>query len=63
MSKVLGSVVVQVLLPEVIPVATAPRTVISLPDKPHPITPVVVTSVGNLTNVHVRSLNRVGEIG
>ena len=46
------------LLPEVVPVSTASCTVISLPDKSHAVTPVVVAPVGDLTNVHVRSLDR-----
>lgn len=50
---------VLVIIPEVVPVSTAPGTVVSLPDKPHSVTPVVVTPMGNLTNVHVRTLLRI----
>ena len=47
---------VLVVIPEVVPVATPPRTVVSLPDEPDPVTPVVVTTVSNLPNIHVRAL-------
>ena len=48
---------VLVVVPEVVPVAAAPGTVVPLPDEAHPVTPVVVTPVGDLANVHVRGLD------
>ena len=47
---------VLVVVPEVVPVSTPPRTVVALPDEPDPVTPVVVTTVSNLANIHVRAL-------
>ena len=47
---------VVVVVPEVVPVSTPPSTVVALPDEPDPVTPVVVTTVSNLPNIHVRAL-------